>query len=166
MACGEDSGFNNPFVGNGFTTCRPFLSNPSAPLNTVGFFDAAGVLHLGSVSGTTIVTPNDVRFIFNDNNAITFFSPSNPFGIGRNNFEGDGTVNFDIAVDKRVKVTERIAMRYRMSMVNAFNHRNFGVPQIRSDLATFAVPENNNVGPNNGATPGGRSVRMILWVEF
>jgi hypothetical protein len=166
MACGEDSGFNNPFVGNGFTTCRPFLSNPSAPLNTVGFFDAAGVLHLGSASGTTIVTPNDVRFIFNDNNAITFFSPSNPFGIGRNNFEGDGTVNFDIAVDKRVKITERIGMRYRMSMVNAFNHRNFGVPQIRSDLATFAVPENNNVGPNNGATPGGRSIRMILWVEF
>lgn len=167
--CGEDSGFNNPFVGNGFTTCRPFLSNPSAPINTVGFFDAAGVLHLGSATGAP-VTPADVRFIFNDNNAITFFSPSNPFGIGRNNFEGDGVVNFDIAVDKRVKVTERIAVRYRMSMVNAFNHRNFLVPQIRVDLATFAIPENNNAGTGNtglnSATPGSRSIRMILWVEF
>lgn len=174
--CGEDTGFNNPFVGNGFTTCRPFLSNPSAPINSVGFFDAAGILHLCTAAAcnatsTTIVQPSDVRFIFNDNNAITFFSPSNPFGIARNNFEGDGTVNFDIAIDKRVKITEHIAVRYRMSMVNAFNHRNFLVPNTRVDQATFAIPENIDAGGTantgiNTATPGARSIRMILWFEF
>jgi len=162
--CSQDGGFISSFVGL-LSTCRPFVSNSSAPINTVGFFDAAGVLHLGSLTGTP-VTPSDVRFIFNNDNAITFFSPTTPFGIGRNNFTGDGTVNFDIAVDKRIKVTEHITVRYRMSMVNAFNHRNFLVPTIRADLGTFAVPENNNVGPNNTATPGGRSIRMILWVEF
>jgi len=180
--CGQDSGFNNSFVGLP-ATCRPFVGNPSAPLTittaagavvpNVGYVDGSGVVHrieqtnLSYIPRLTdpVVTMNDVRFIFNDDNAIRFLGFT-PFGIGRNNFEGDGTVNFDIAIDKRVNITERIAIKYRMSMVNAFNHRNFLVPQNRIDLANFAIPERNDVGPSNNATPGGRSIRMILWLQF
>lgn len=154
--CGQDSGFNASFAGL-LATCRPFASNPSAPITSVGFYDAAGVVHLGSVSGTP-VSASDVRFIFNDTNGLNFFSPSNPFGIGRNNFEGDGTVDFNIAIDKRFKISERIGLLYRAAFENAFNHRNFGVPTIRADLADFAIPERNNVS--------GRSIRMMLKVEF
>jgi len=155
--CSQDSGFDNSFAGL-LSTCRPFLSNISAPANSVGNFDSAGVLHQGTSTSGAVITPADVRFIINNNNAVTFFSPNNPFGIGRNNFTGDGTVNFNIAIDKKVKVTERVMVSYRMAMDNAFNHRNFGVPQIRADLSTFAFPSNNNVS--------GRVIRMVLKAEF
>ncbi len=175
--CGEDSAFNSPFAGL-LATCRPFVSNADAPLTftnaagvtlpNVGYVDGAGVIHRpvnssgagspGAPSLTSpVVTASDVRFIFNDDNAIRFLNLT-PFGVGRNNFRGERTINFDIGIDKRTNITESIKLRYRAAMTNAFNHRNFGVPQIRVDLADFAIPERNSVG--------GRVIRMGFWVEF
>ncbi len=169
--CSEDGTFDATFAGL-LSTCRPFLANPQAPLfiasgNTgtpnVGFVDTAGVIHRGSLSGP-VVTQNDVRFLFNNDNAIRFFTHT-PFGVGRNNLRGDGVNNWDISIDKRVRVTERIRVHYRMAMIDAFNHRNFDVPTARVDLATFGDPRQNNVGPADSPA-GGRSIRMTLWVEF
>jgi hypothetical protein len=178
--CGQDSGFNNSFVGLP-STCRPYVANPSAPLTftnaagvvlpNVGYVDLNGVIHRPAAAtatatvgapgapriGDPVVSLSEVAFIFSDDNAIRFLN-FGPFGVGRNNFRGEPTYNWDIAIDKRTKVTETIAVRYRAAFNNAFNHRNFGVPLIRADLADFAIPQKNNVA--------GRSIRMGLWVEF
>ncbi len=153
--CQEDSGFNATFIGF-LATCRPFLSNPNAPVPTVGFVDSTGAIHLGSLAGP-LTTADQVHFLFNNDFAVRFFGNS-PFGIGRNNFLGDMTNNWDMALDKRTKLTERFALRYRMAMIDAFNHRNFGVPTARVDLGDFGIPSRNNVG--------GRSIRMGMWIEY
>jgi hypothetical protein len=164
--CNEDQAFISPFVGL-LTTCRPFAGGGSnVPLivniggtfvRNVGFVDAAGVIHQGSATGPA-VQANQVAVILNSANARAFFSPTNPFGVGRNNFRGEPTYNWDIAFDKNTKVTEQVSIRFRAAMLNAFSHRNFGVPSIRADLATFGDPGKNDVG--------GRSVRFLLWVKF
>jgi hypothetical protein len=156
-SCTEKSGFASGFAGL-LSTCRPFAGNPSAPAGNVGIFDSLGNLTLVSTSAPT--TLNDVRFIVNDGNAMTFLNPSSPFGVGRNpaGLEGDGTVDFDIAIDKSFKMTERIALQFRAAMNNAFNHRNYGVPNIFADETTFGVKEENDVG--------GRVVRLQLKVVF
>lgn len=155
--CGQDGAFNSAFAGI-LATCRAFLATASAPLTEVGFVDSTGQIHQNSSSGT-VVPISAVHFLFNDANAVTFFHPTNPFGVGRNNFRGNRTFNSDIAINKKTNITERISLRYRMAMNNAFNHRNFGVPDIFvDDPGTFAVPQKNDVG--------GRSIRMGFWVEF
>ncbi len=153
--CQEDRGFNATFFGV-LATCRPFNANAAAPTTAVGFVDTTGVIHLGKVTGP-VVGFNDVRFLFNDDNSVNFFTHT-PFGIGRNNFRGARTANFDIAIDKRTKLNERFSLRYRMTMANAFNHRNFDVPLARADTGDFAIPERNDAG--------GRNIRMGMWVEF
>jgi hypothetical protein len=174
--CGQDSAFNNTFVGLQ-ATCRPFLANASAPAvftsgststPNVGFVNSTGVIHRGSVTGT-VVTANDVLLLFNDDNAVRFIT-NTPFGIGRNILRGPGTQNWDMAIDKRFRITERFNLKYRMSMINAFNHRIWDDPNPRVDLPQFGDFRQNNVGPNiqnsDHPLPGGRSIRMGLWVEF
>jgi len=164
--CNEDQAFNSPFAGL-LSVCRPLAGGGSnVPLlvniggtmvRNVGFVDAAGVIHQGSATGPA-VQANQVAVILNSANARTLLSPTNPFGIGRNNFRGEPTYNWDIAFDKNTKVSERISVRFRAAFLNAFNHRNYGVPQIRADQTTFGDPGKNDVG--------GRSVRFLMWVKF
>lgn len=159
-SCSQDVPFNSNFVGL-LTTCRPFLANPSAPLRVggvpnVGYVQADGTIRRGSNTGPTVGI-SDVHFLNNTPNAINLIT-GRPFGIGRNNYEGDGTHQWDINIQKRVRITETIYMRYAMAMINAFNHHNFGVPQIRADLSTFADITQNNVA--------GRNIRMGLWLHY
>ena len=49
---------------------------------------------------------------------------------------GDGTVNFDISILKNFFITERNEFQFRVEMINAFNHPNFGLPG-----ATFGGPD-------------------------
>jgi hypothetical protein len=171
--CGQDSGFNAFFAGLQ-AVCRPFSGNAKAPLTVrladgtiipnVGYFSSAGTLHRATTPGSPrlsdpVVSVQDVRFIFNDDNAVRFFSPNNPFGVGRNNFYGDYNQNWDIAIDKTTKATERIDVRFRMTMANAFNRRNFGVPpSLLVTSGDFALPNRANVA--------GRSIRFGMWVNF
>lgn len=174
--CAQDVAFDATFIGL-LGTCRPFLANRNAPVlvasgtavtPNVGFVDSTGVVHRGSATGP-VVTTNDVFLLFNDDNAVRFIT-NTPFGVGRNILRGATTQNWDIGIDKRVRLTERFALKYRASMINAFNHRIWDIPTARVDLPTFGDVRQNNVGPNiqnsDHPLPGGRSIRMGLWVEF
>ncbi|MGH9353734.1 MAG: hypothetical protein ACRD2G_16500, partial [Terriglobia bacterium] len=44
---------------------------------------------------------------------------------GRTAYRGPGIVNFDMALDKDFKVTERMTLEFRAEAYNAFNHTNF-----------------------------------------
>jgi outer membrane receptor protein involved in Fe transport len=108
----------------------------------------------------TPVSPNDVRFIANGAGAALRFGT--PFGnVGRNTFRGDRTENVDLSVFKDFRITERIQLRYRLQMLNAFNHPDFGVPNsIALDTAEALF---YNFQENDG---GRRTISMGLRLSF
>lgn len=181
----EDSTVMAAFFGSQ-SQLRPFSGNPSAPLTSVGITDIDACIFYakcGTASGQpllrrsptgfyllndlnkavpvfTAVTPKDVRFIVNGAGSAQIFGT--PFGdIGRNTFRGDRVEAIDLSVFKTTKVSERVAVQYRLNLFNAFNHPNFGIPNsIRLDQAgtTFF-----NFQENNG---GRRTMEMALRITF
>jgi len=181
-----------PFVGE---VARPFVANPSAPVDAVGIFagDACNIgftaatgdpcalaatalislnaLNTGSGSVVS-VTNQQVRFIANGEVADQQFKT--PFGTAARNILRDArsnTANFTLF--KVVKLGERVAVRWHMSMLNVFNHPNFtSVDPFIEDAGVFddqtgfakpnAFPGGN---PNLVGTPG-RSIRFGIRIGF
>jgi outer membrane receptor protein involved in Fe transport len=108
----------------------------------------------------TPVSPNDARFIVNGAGAALKFG--GPFGnVGRNTFRGDRNENVDLSVFKDFRITERFQLRYRLQMINAFNHPNFGIPNsIALDNAGSLF---YNFQENSG---GRRTISMGLRLSF
>ena len=151
----EDGSNTAAFYG-GASHFRPFEGNPNAPNNRVAITDVDACIFFGfcGTSGGnpilrtsptgyyllndlntstaanrvyTAVTPNDVRFIYNGPGAAIKFGT--PFGnVGRNTFVGDRNENVDLSIFKNFRITERFNLQYRLQMLNAFNHPNFGIP--------------------------------------
>src|ERR1041384_178112 len=116
----------------------------------------------------TAVKQGDVRFIVNGPGAAQVFG--NPFGnIGRNTFTADRLENVDFSVFKTTRVTERVAIQYRLNMFNALKHPNFGIPNsIRLDNAATVDSDKAagtffNFLENSG---GRRTIEMALRIMF
>ncbi len=143
--CSEDFNFNTSFVG-ARNTCRLFLADPSAPMETVGNFGAPGV-----------------HWWRNNNLACSIVScpAGTPFGAGRNIAFGDGVVltNMSFIKNTRFGPEGRFNFSFRANVVNIFNHRNFGPPaSLFSDSPSFGRPNRNDVA--------GRIVRLSLRLSF
>jgi hypothetical protein len=72
----------------------------------------------------------------------TFTTPpaSAPFGdLGRNAFRAPGLEQWDLAVDKRFRITERVGLQFRSEFFNVLNHTNFGVPDTKTTDAAFGT---------------------------
>lgn len=144
--CGQDFPFNAAFIGI-FETCRPYLADPNAPIETVG---APG-------------TPG-VHWWFNDGSM-------GPLGVARNccGAYGDGTVLSNMNFIKNTKVggEGRFNIQFRTTIVNIFNHRNFGTPDTFVDDADlFAGAGSGTFGRPNAKDANGRIVRFGLRVIF
>jgi len=149
-----DFAYVSAFVG--VDSARPFLGNPSAPVNTVGAFahdacraDAVGcsgatvtalnalpanqlvsinALNNGSI---VLVTNNDVRFIANTASAQAVFGT--PFGNVARNTQRDARSNLvNATIYKTLNLGERAKFTMNLTANNAFNHLNFAsvVPNI------------------------------------
>ena len=175
---------------------RPFLSNSSAPIDSVGIFggDACPTFgaacdvngnpdpakltllfslnELNTTGNEKVVKPSDVHFIANGEVADNQFKT--PFGTAARNILRDArsnTANFTLF--KVVKLGERVAVRWHMSMLNVFNHPNFtSIDPFIEDAGAFddqtgfakpnAFPGGN---PNLVGTPG-RSIRFGIRIGF
>ncbi|HKZ79348.1 MAG TPA: TonB-dependent receptor [Pyrinomonadaceae bacterium] len=71
--------------------------------------------------------------------AFKVFSPKpQAFGnAGVGIMRGPGYVNFDFTLAKNFQVTERVRMQFRTEFFNAFNHANFGPPNIARESGGF-----------------------------
>ena len=77
--------------------------------------------------------------------SFQYFSPSTFSGetlgvagnAGRAFFHGPGIINFDLALHKQFRFTERIGLEYRAEFFNAFNHAQFYNPSGRVTSGTF-----------------------------
>lgn len=58
---------------------------------------------------------------------------------GRSTVEGPGIINFDTAVHREFRITERQSLQFRAEMFNTFNHPNFLIPGGQFGTASFGV---------------------------
>ena len=92
---------------------------------------------------------------FNRLNAACFKAPSpGSLGLesGINNLYTPGLINFDMAVQKEFRITERFRMQFRVDAFNVFNHANFTGLNTTLNFTSYPNPVlANNATPYNAA---------------
>jgi len=121
--------FDAAFLGS-VSTCRPFLSNPGAPVDSVGRCTNALAPDCGLIDFFTLAptAASAVHWIYNNNVADAFFLT--PYGNTSRNphIRGDSinTVNLNLIKDTRV--AEKVSLKLEANVFNAFNRMFRGVP--------------------------------------
>jgi hypothetical protein len=142
--------FDNTFFG--ISTCRPFLGNPGAPVDTVGFCTDATAADCG-ISDYYTLTPTTISAVhwiangaptdadgnpLNPNQAALFFGT--PFGNVRRNpgVRGQNVNAVNFSMFKTTKISERVEFRLEAQVYNLFNHQFRGVPDPFIDDVNLA----------------------------
>jgi hypothetical protein len=125
----SDLGFTGAFFPSG----RPVLSNPKAPLSSIGINLGPGG-YVDYVTGAT-VNPASEHWLWN--NQYEAIALKNPFpGVGRNILRGNSFNDLDMSIGKSFKVAERINMQIVMSAFNVFNRGYYGTPDLQVEHST------------------------------
>jgi hypothetical protein len=180
-----DGAFNTAFIGGGFDSCRPILSNPNAPFDTSGLYtNANGPVTLINVSncqktslaGTPAcpaINPTDVHFIVNNTFAVNALCNGNPFACNasRNVYRAMPRNQLDLSVAKNMKLNERVNLQLRIDALNALNYQYLGVPglnvnnrDIHGISTTGSAP--GTFGETWGNTGTNRSLILNAHVSF
>jgi hypothetical protein len=180
-----DAGFFSAF-NSGLETARPFLGNVNAPANSVGIFagdacnlfantgnepvcliDPNQLVSMNSVNtnlnGPALkVTKNDVHYIVNSGTSQKLFGT--PFGNTARNSAIDAISNIgNFSVYKRIRLTERAAFEFHTTMLNVFNHFNFGSVDPFVEDAGLAT---QGTGFANPSVTGAAGRRIIFGGRF
>jgi outer membrane receptor protein involved in Fe transport len=126
------------FTGGTIDTCRPILSSPSAPFNSVGVCGDATAADCGITNFTTgaATSLSQVRWIINDVTAAKFFG--SPFlGVGRNTEHGQPVNTINMSVFKNTRITERLTLQLQAEAFNLFNHQWLGIPNVNVNSANI-----------------------------
>jgi hypothetical protein len=165
-----DVGFALQF-GN---SCRPILSNKSAPLQSIGINLGPGG-YVDYVSGLP-VNPTSEHWLWN--NQYEAINRGNPFpGVGRNTLRGDSFNNIDLSVGKNVHISERISLNMQVSAFNLFNRAFYGIPDPNVEdsafggfmSSQFAFGTAQGSGAGGGSYPqglGNRNVQLTGKITF
>jgi hypothetical protein len=124
----------------GWSTCRAFLGNPGAPIDTVGGCTDPTASDCGLVDWFTgsPTTVSAVHWIYNEDNAAQFFKT--PYGNTRRNpgVRGQNISSVNFSMFKTTKISERVSFRLEAQVYNLFNHQFRGVPDPFIDDFNFA----------------------------
>jgi hypothetical protein len=120
----RDFNYNTNSVG--VDTCRPILSNPTAPIGSVGINGGPGVGYLDFGTGASI-TPNAVHWLIN--NEYEALARGTPYpGVGRNILRGNTVNQLDASIFKTVRINERVSAQLRLNVFNLPNRAYYGAP--------------------------------------
>jgi hypothetical protein len=129
----EDIPSANAF-NSGVDTERPILSNPKAPVGTVGIYttttNAAGANSapfLVDYNTGAPITASQVHWISNNQYAAQIAGTPYP-GSGRNLLRGDSFNNVDASVFKTTQLTEHVTLRLEADAFNVLNRSYYGAP--------------------------------------
>lgn len=183
-----DTSYNINFIGSTLDSCRPIVSNSSAPVDSVGrYLDATHIINVSTCQNTALVgtaacptiNPTDVRFIVNNSFADNALCGGNPFAcsLSRNTLRAMPRNQTDISLFKDFKATERVVVQFRADVFNIFNYAYLGVPGLNintknlSGVGTGGAPAPNsylNTAFNAGGTTNGgrRYMQLELHVTF
>ncbi len=93
------------------------------------------------------------------------FAPAGSTGsAGRNNFRGPGFYNLDMSLVKRVPLSERVRLAYRLEMFNLLNRANFDNPS--NNLSTPNSFGRVTALVNGSSGNGARVMQMALRLDF
>jgi len=158
-------------LSTSFDACRPIVSNPAAPLSSVGVCTDptaadCGIADYYDFANFGVITPttrNAVHWIENNLASAQFFG--NPFlGVGRNSLRGQPISTANIALFKNTKLNERVSLQLRATCYNFMNVQYRGTPDpLLEDIgAPGSFPggsfQNTNFNSNGGATFAGNVV--------
>jgi Carboxypeptidase regulatory-like domain len=125
-----DHGFANAFAAS----CRPVLSNPKAPLQSIGINLGPGG-YVDYVSGNPVSASSE-HWLWN--NQYEALALHNPFpGAGRNILRGDSWNDWDASLGKNIKTTERVNIELTMSVFNVLNRAYYGTPDPNVEDSSF-----------------------------
>ena len=174
---GTTSSFCDPrrSLSGFYDACRPILSNPAAPIASIGICDPGDAPQTSVPCSLLnwvdfqngIITPvaaSDVRWIVNDHTAA--FALGSPYlGAGRNSLRGQNISTANLAVFKNAKLTERVTLQLRATAYNAFNHQYRGTPDPLLDDALGGTFQNNfsnnDGGGSSNVLPDGIAQRRL-----
>jgi hypothetical protein len=93
------------------------------------------------------------------------FSQPAPFQFGNTartlpDVRAPGIVDFDLSGVKNTKIRERYTIQFRAEFFNAFNHANFGLPNV-----TFGSPAFGTISSINASAPA-RIIQLALKLYF
>lgn len=147
----------------GPSTCRPFLGNPAAPIDTVGGCTSPTASDCGLVDWYTgaPTTVSAVHWIYNEDNAAGFFKT--PYGNTRRNpgtTRGQNISAVNFSMFKTTKISERVSFRLEAQVYNLFNHQFRGVPDPFID--DFNLANGGSFGNNLFNPSGGDYTNTIL----
>ena len=168
-----------PFEQNnvGADVERPILSNPKAPVGTLGIYTDTTLVQPTSTTPAVysapvledfktgaVISPSQVRFIANNQLAANMLG--NPYpGSTRNILRGDTFNNADFSVFKNTKLTERVTFRLEVDAYNVLNRGYYGAPGAA--LTDYNQGNFNNFFFNQASgsfvTPG-TGLRNMLFV--
>jgi hypothetical protein len=164
--------FNYNTNSIGLDSCRPILSNPSAPIGSVGINGGPGVGYLNFGTGAP-TTPSAVHWLVN--NEYEAEARGTPYpGVGRNTLRGNTVNELDMSLFKTVRINERFSGQLRLNVYNLPNRQYLGTPDPALNdanptvRATASIPAGfssfNNVTANGGTlitAPFGKGTRNI-----
>ena len=165
----DDSAFDNNFNG-GADTERPIVSNPKAPIGTIGIYttttDANGknsAPFLVDYAKGTPVTPSQVHWISNNQYAAQLAGTPYP-GSGRNLLRGNTFNNVDLNVYKNTMLTEHVTLRIEADAYNVLNRSYYGTPDGLVGDAPAGSFNNFSLTPAAGGLVGnGTGVRNMAF---
>jgi hypothetical protein len=118
-------------------TCRPVLSNPTAPIGSVGLNGGPGVGYLDFGTGASIA-PTAVHWLVN--NEYEAEARGTPYpGVGRNTLRGNTVNQLDASIFKTVRINERFSGQLRLNVFNLPNRAYYGAPDAALNNANPAV---------------------------
>jgi outer membrane receptor protein involved in Fe transport len=144
-------------VSSFYDACRPILSNPAAPMATVGqcLNSIGSDCGLANFVTRAATSASAVHWILNDDNAALFYG--NPFkGAGRNLYRGQPVNTVNLGIFKNTRMRERLTLQFQAQAYNLMNTQFLGNPNPILDLAGVGTPPqfgtlvyNRNGGGNN-----------------
>jgi hypothetical protein len=158
-------------VAGGWTVSPIFTARTGTPFSVMDSFNS---LNAGSGTGiprytpTTPISsfsvgsgvaegPNDFNLLtlpiansFTGDLGVSDFGPYPSNMTRRNAFRGPGAWDFDMAVSKNFKLTERLGLEFRAEGFNLFNHHDMFVNGFFNDAANFMTPS----GPTSVVVSG------------
>jgi hypothetical protein len=161
-------GFNNALVNKllgGWTTSGLVTLQSGKPIavTTELSLPAIGALLPNVVAGQPLYGPHASRGLFNPSvdkyiNASAFASPA-PFTFGNapryfDSLRAFGLRDWDVALQKRFPITERVGISLKGEFFNVLNVVNFGAPNADIQSAAFGKITSINGNPRNGQVSG------------
>jgi hypothetical protein len=106
------------------------------------------------------------NFWFNPSNLDCATVPLLTYGtMARNALRGPGINNWDLALIKNTKITERQTLELRAEFFNAFNHAQFSNPDYNGFSSTFGQITSTR-GHDSGTTTGARIIQLAAKYYF